>query len=113
MASFYLKAGGSLAILVVLAAVYYKKDQGDELKDQIEHVLSGLLRAEKKVPLPAETKVAVGFGSCLDVVADGLDTLEQLGANPPDIPEHFNEVSNREELEKLFAYFYRHGAAAE
>ncbi len=112
MASFGVKVGGMVSVVVVLAALLYRQDTHEELKEHMDHVLTALLRAEKKV-LPPQSRVAVGFGSCLDIIADGLDVFEKLGANPPDDPEHFNEVDNKEELEKLFAYFYRHGAAAE
>jgi len=66
-----------------------------------------------KSPLHSIPKVAVGFGSCIDVVADGLSVLDKFEAVSPDVPEHHESLSNYDEFLKTFAYFYEHGAAGE
>lgn len=118
MAVLSVKTGGTciLSLTILLLAFVYKRinvSDDEYLKAQLDTVLKGLLRAEKKVDLDPETRVAVGFGSCLDLIADGLAVLKNVGATPPDRPKHVNEIRSLEEFEEIFAYFFRHGAAAE
>ena len=117
MLQFCIKAGTLVSFLVILAAymIVYRRqtNEGDVLRNRLNSVLSGLLRAERQVQLGREPKVAVGFGACLDVIGDAVDVLDRLGARSPDSPEHFDELESLEDLEKVFAYFFRHGAAAE
>ena len=118
MVTLTIKTGGTciLSLTILLLAFVYKRHgdtDGDELKAQLNTVLNGLLRAEQKVGLDPETRVAVGFGSCLDLIADGLSVLDRVGAEPPVRPRHVNEISSLTEFEEIFAYFFRHGAAAE
>ena len=105
----YTLKGGSVFV-VILAVLLYRRNAEADLK---QDVLTGLLRAERKVPPNPEVRVAVGFGACQDVIADGLQTLHKLDARPPAEPAHFDEILDQQELEKVFAYFFRHGAAAE
>ena len=70
-------------------------------------------QAEKKVKIPQEPRIAVGFGACQDIYADGMEVLAGVGAAPPEIPEHVSEIHSLEDLEKIFTYFFEHGAAAE
>lgn len=109
------RAGGavSLSLVVLLVAYCYRSYTDKILKDRLDTVLNGLLRAERKVGLETRTKVAVGFGACLDGFANATELLEKLGAVPPKTPEHFSSIANKEEFEKVFAYFFRHGAAGE
>lgn len=113
MLQFGVKTGTFISSLVILAAYFYKRQTGDVLRNRLNNVLHGLLRAESQVELGFEPKVAVGFGACLDVIGDAVEVLDNLGARSPDFPEHFNELESLEDLEKVFAYFFRHGAAAE
>lgn len=107
-----LKAG-SLALLVVLVAyLYSSRKSEDVLQEHLDTVLSGLLRAEKKVPL-GSPRVAVGLGACLDVIGDANEILEKIQARAPEEPEHFNHIQDLNQLEKVFTYFFQHGAAAE
>ena len=71
------------------------------------------LQAEKKVQLAPETRIAVGFGACQDIYTDAMRVLDGIGASTPDKPEHVSEIHTREDLEKIFTYFFEHGAAAE
>lgn len=110
------------AVLVLVLAILYRRHQGpaDEAVDppaaaagHMARVLRGLLAAEDAVPLDRDLRVAVGFGSCVDVIASAADVLRTLNASVPDDPQHFNTVHDQEEFERIFAYFFRHGAAAE
>lgn len=98
------------SVLVLLSSYLYRRHM--DVK-HLDTVLMGLLEAERAVPLDSGLRVAVGFGSCVDVIGSAMDVLAKLSASVPDKPEHFNTVHNQEEFEKIFAYFFRHGAAAE
>ena len=113
MATGQLKVCSALSLAVLLVAYFYKQHSDEILKQHLNNVLSGLLRAESKINMPPEKKVAIGFGSCLDVISVGTHVLDKLNSTPPLVPEHYNEIEKMEELEKVFAYFFRHGAAAE
>ncbi|XP_014206884.1 ADP-dependent glucokinase [Copidosoma floridanum] len=66
------------------------------------------LSVPKVLPRP---KVAVGYGICTDVYVKAESLLEytdEMGQ-----PQHFDEITTKEELLKSFAYYFRHGAAAE
>lgn len=109
------------SVLVVVLAFLYRRHQGpaDETLDptattgHMARVLRGLLAAEDAVPLDRDLRVAIGFGSCVDVIASAADVLRTLNASVPEDPQHFNTVHDQEEFERIFAYFFRHGAAAE
>ena len=117
MLQFCIKTGTFVSFLVILAAylIVYRRQTNDDdvLRNRLDSVLSGLLRAERQVQLGRDPKVAVGFGACLDVIGDAVSVLDKLGAMSPHLPEHFDELESLEDLEKVFAYFFRHGAAAE
>ncbi len=103
----------AISLAVLLAAFYYKQSNDEELRNHLENTLSGLLRAEQKANINPQTKVAVGFGACSDIFTDGMKVLDGINATAPDIPEHVNKIVTREDLEKIFGYFFEHGAAAE
>lgn len=112
MAGAPVKLGSILSFCIVLYAVYYRKnDIGDERLSPVkEHLL--FLESENKVGDGLrQPKVAVGYGACHDLFVNAtslLDYRELKGA-----PEHFNEISSKEEFLKSFAYFFKHGAAVE
>lgn len=112
MASTGFKAGSVITVLVVIAAYLCKRHADEALRERVHQVLSGLLRAEKKVPHP-KFRVAIGFGGCQDLVSDGLELLEKMHISAPDHPKHFHSVHNETELAQLMGFFFRHGAAAE
>jgi ADP-dependent glucokinase len=101
-------------ILVGLLAYFYPRNYNyeDDMNERLQQVLSGLLRAEKRIAQP-NAKIAVGFGGCKDMFVDGLALLDVLKYAAPEIPEHFESVDTQEELTKMMAYFFQHGAAAE
>ena len=113
MTSLGVKVGSAVSVCVVLLALFYKKNEDAELKTRLDDVLSALLRAEGKVQLPQQPRVAVGFGACQDVFADAVEVMKVLSGVPPSDPVHHNVISSKEELENAVAYFFRHGAAAE
>jgi len=103
---------GVISVLVIIAALVYRR--GVEVEtERMTAVLNGLLRAEQEAALTNELRVAVGFGSCLDMIGPGLDILERIGAVPPDEPKHYDSLQDMDDLQRIFAYFFRHGAAAE
>lgn len=107
-----LKYGASISLMILLAAFLYKKNSDEVLQERLKDVLSGLLRAEKKVPLEKQ-RVAVGFGGCEDIFADSMGIFQLLNVTPPAEIKHHDIVETKEELAQLFSYFFRHGAAAE
>ena len=114
MVSTGVKCGGMVSILIVLAAYFYKQQSEDILNDQLENILLGLERAEQQVGVESDKpKVAVGFGACQDVVTSATSLLYNLGAQAPETPEYVDDIVTQENFEKVFAYFFRHGAAAE
>ena len=72
----------------------------------LQSVLNGLLEVESRAQVRQDAKVAVGFGSCLDILGNGLEVLSKLGATPPSDPENFNTLQSLNEFEKTFAYFF-------
>ncbi|KAJ8309330.1 hypothetical protein KUTeg_014204 [Tegillarca granosa] len=106
-----LTAGSVLSISVVILAYLYYKDDPD-IDNRLDQVLSGLLRAEKKLAI-AKPRIALGFGGCEDLVVNALNLFNKMGIEPPENPKHFDSVHSEEELAQLLAYFFQHGAAAE
>lgn len=117
MPSTGIKIGSVISVFVVLLAVLYKRNNDEILRDKLQAVLTGLLNAEKKAQshtgTAREPRVAVGFGACLDVFADGVNVLDKIGVRPSNAAEHFSHINDINEVEKVFSYFFRHGAAAE
>ena len=106
------KVGASLSVCVLIAAYFYQRHTDEVLQGRLRDVLSGLLRAEKKVPFQPK-RVAVGFGACEDIFTNGLALLESLNITSPKDAVHRDLVNTPEELAQLFAFFFRSGAAAE
>ena len=87
----------------------------------VENVLGGLLSEERShltcggsgAGSRGGGRVAVGLGSCLDGIVDGLELLGELGVSPPSEPVHHNVVSSNVEMAEVFAYFFEYGAASE
>ena len=103
---------GVLSVLFVIVAVVYRRGVDVET-GRMTAVLNGLLKAEQEAALTSQLRVAVGFGSCVDMIGSGLDILGRVGALPPDNPKHYDSLQDMDELRQIFAYFFRHGAAAE
>lgn len=106
------KIGASISVCVLVAAYFYQRHADEVLQERLRDVLSGLLRAEKKVPV-VSGRVAVGFGACEDIFTNGLALLNALNLTSPPKAVHQNLVNTPEELAELFAFFFQSGAAAE
>jgi len=111
MAANAVKAGTFISVLIVIIALFYRRKVDDVLKDRLNSVLEGLVKVEQQCSVDTKPKVAVGYGACYDLFIDGKELLKYDDA--AEKPEHFNDISSFEELLKTYAYFFRHGAAAE
>ena len=107
-----IKAGSVFSILIIAFAYLYNKNLSVLFDFRLNDVLTGLMKAEEKAVVP-KTKVAIGFGGCVDYFGNGIEILRQINAKPPDKPFHYDRIASLEELEQSFAYFFEHGAAAE
>ena len=61
-------------------------------------------------------KVAVGFGSCVDIFTDAVPLFDYLKFRAPknnDEVEHYNVIDNSDQLTSGFTYFFTKGAASE
>nr|CAD7601871.1 unnamed protein product [Timema genevievae] len=110
MASTFVKTCTVVSFFIVFVALYSRKQLDDVLKNRLNSILEGLVKVEKEHSIISK-KVAIGYGACLDLFVDGKDLLNYEAV--ADFPEHFNDISSSDELLKSYAYFYRHGAAAE
>lgn len=108
-----LRAWVFFAVTVIFVAYMYKRKIDNDSKDKLDQVLTGLLRAERKVGVDSTTKIALGFGGCEDIFVDAIPFLERMKYDVPDKPEHLHDIANDTDVTKMFAYFFRHGAAAE
>ena len=104
---------GVLAVTVIIIAVFVYRRRVEMETERMTAVLSGLLKAEQEASLTNRLRVAVGFGSCVDMIVPALDILGHIGAVPPDSPKHYDSLHDLDELQRIFAYFFHHGAAAE
>ena len=101
-----------LAVCVGLLAFCYYKNYSYQ-NQHLQKILTGLVREETSANVTKNLRVAVGFGSCLDLVVDALPLFKSLSLRPPEKPKHHNPLRDREGLAETFAYFMREGAAAE
>lgn len=103
---------GLFSFLVLLCAYLYKKHHDDLMRSKLDDTLTSLLQVEKSFSINTNAKVAIGYGSCVDVVSSAR-TVITSHSEPPAHVRHFDVISNEEELLQSFAYFYVRGAAAE
>lgn len=102
--------GTLVSVSLVFLAYFYNQHQTNIYLSKLDDTFLGLLKEESSVSVDVGTKVAIGFGSCQDII---VQSREVVFDQPPKVPEHFYSISNKEEFLKVFSYFYRHGAAAE
>ncbi|CAL1292976.1 unnamed protein product [Larinioides sclopetarius] len=102
--------GTLVSIVIILLAYMYNKYKLQHASNVLEETLSGLLREENSAKVTPGTKVALGFGSCQDII---VQSNQVVFDRPPKYPEHHFSISNKEEFLEVFSYFYQHGAAAE
>jgi ADP-dependent glucokinase len=98
----------SLLFVVLASFVPTQKQEID-----LNRILHGLLKEEEFPPKTHPRKVAIGFGSCVDVIAGGLELFERLEIAAPDEPFHNAIISSEEELAETFAFFFQRGSASE
>lgn len=103
---------GLFSFLVLLCALLYKKHHDDVIRGRLDDTLTSLLHVEKSFTINTDARVAVGYGSCVDVVSSAKNLITNH-YEPPSQVRHFDVISNEEELLQSFAYFYVRGAAAE
>ena len=101
-----------VSIIVLLIAYWYHWRQVDDLLTRIELTHESLLQIEDSYSVNPKTKIAIGFGSCLDVIAQTRDVLLDRYP-PPKNPRNYDIIGSRDELLEAFAYFFQFGAAAE
>lgn len=103
-----------LFVIVVgaLAYIYFEKPVRDE-KNRLENVLAGLLAEERSVNLSTNLPIAVGFGSCLDILVDGIPLMNALGVPPPSEPKYHENIDTIDQVAEMFAFYLSKGAAAE
>ncbi len=100
----------ALVALVALGA--YRRDSADDaVRARMAAVLRSLLKQETQIAPVRRPRVAVGYGACKDLFVRATDVFDARDA--PEVPEHFLHVQDEEQLHKMFAYFFQHGAAAE
>ena len=107
-----------VSLFIVFVAVYYcynyqkSLEPQEHSKELLDQILSGLLRAEQKVD-HTRPRVALGLGGCLDIMVNAIKLFEKLGYSPPTNVQHYSSLQTPEQLQELFGYFFRFGAAAE
>jgi ADP-dependent glucokinase len=111
MAITALKAGTLISILIIFVALIYRPTNDEELLERLQTVLSGLEKVEQQFSVRPNTRVAVGYGACNDLFADAKLLFQYT--SDANSPEHFDELNTKTEVLKTYAYFFRHGAAAE
>ncbi len=109
--AFGLRESALLALAFALAAYFYMKNENQQVF--IRRVLHGLLKEERSANVTKDLRVAVGFGSCMDLIVDGLPLVNKLGLKPPAVPRHHDYLDTKEEIAESFAYFLKEGAASE
>lgn len=98
----------SLLFIVLASYIPTQKQEAD-----LSRILHGLLKEEEFPPRKQPRKVAIGFGSCVDVVTGGVELFERLGVASPDKPSHNSIISSEKELAETFAFFFERGSASE
>lgn len=105
------KARSCVVSLLFLALATYVPTQ--KYQADLTRILNGLLQEEEFPQRNQLNKVAIGFGSCVDIITEGVELLERLGAEPPEKPFHNNIISSKEQLAQTFAFFFERGSASE
>lgn len=106
------KVGGLAAVLLGVWLVWLRPHPDTLLvPGKLDTVISSLLRYEANRPLEAVPRVAVGYGACRDLFVSGAFIMANHSF--PEEPAHFLDVGSMDELWRMYAYFFRAGAAAE
>lgn len=113
MASVNTKTIFAFSALILLCALIYKKRSSDLLQERMGRVLHGLLRAEKKVGVDRNTRIALGFGGCEDIFVNAHEVMARLNYSAPSDPGHVMDIQSATDFLKIYTYFFGEGAAAE
>ena len=106
------KYGSILALLLAVWLLWIRPPADELLRGgRVDTVIASLLRYEANRPLAAVPRIAIGYGACRDLFVDGSHIMANQSF--PDNPEHFLAVGNADELRRMYAYFFKAGAAAE
>ncbi|XP_059473362.1 ADP-dependent glucokinase [Neocloeon triangulifer] len=108
MPSTALKAAGVASAIALVIALMLRSTPL-VLDQRLAAVLEGLERVERRHGVGAGTRVAVGYGACNDLFADAAALFADSSAKPTYSPR----LLERQQVVDTFAYFFRHGAAAE
>lgn len=102
--------GCIVSLLFLVLAVYFPSQR---YQADLDRILHGLLQEEEFPSRNQQNRVAIGFGSCLDIFTDGLELLKRAEIQPPKTPVHHNIISSTDKLAETFAFFFEHGSASE
>ena len=102
-----------LVVPIILSLFVFYKYNEDWNRENIQTVIDGLIKAEKSATVNDGLRVAVGLGSCIDVIAPAISTLEELGLTSPAEAEISKNIQDLESFSKVFTYYFKYGAAAE
>ncbi|KAL4239112.1 hypothetical protein ACF0H5_003815 [Mactra antiquata] len=103
----------AVSAIVLVCALIYNKRLYDLRQERMDRVLHGLLRAEKKVGVDRNTRIALGFGGCEDIFVDAQEVLSKMNLSAVSDPEHVTDIMSDLDFVKIFSYFFNAGAAAE
>jgi len=100
----------SLAALAIgLIFVWLRPGQEDLLK--VDTVISSLLKYEAKYVEENQPRIAVGYGACKDLFVRGAQMMANFSY--PSDPDNFLGVGDRDQLVRMYGFFFKAGAAAE
>ena len=72
-----------------------------------------LLKKKAGGELSTDLPIAVGFGSCLDILVNGIPLMDVLGIEPPKVAKYHESMQSIDDIAEMFAFFLSEGAAAE
>ncbi|XP_054153267.1 ADP-dependent glucokinase-like [Oppia nitens] len=101
-----------ISMVVLLMAYWYDKSRVDDLLARVELTHQSLLDIEASVSVNPKTKIAIGFGSCVDVITQSRDVILDR-YRPPKDPKPHDIIETTDELLEVFTYYFQFGAAAE
>ena len=111
--TFTLLTNVSLIVPVLLLFVAFYKRSVDLNRENVQAVIDGLIKAEKSLNVTDGLKVAVGFGSCMDIITPAIATIEKLNLTSPTSPKIIHDIEDLDDFAKVFSYYFKYGAAAE
>ena len=99
-----------ISVIFLFLAIYVPRLKYEA---DLKQILRGLLSEEGFPSKKNENRVAIGFGSCVDVTLDGVNLLNALQMSPPGIPIHNSVIVTPQQLAETFAFFFEKGSASE